>query len=71
MTDEYNDFPTTANHVVMELARRNVVVAAERLSEKLTSMYEELSASSKRVLPFSDFADIVQSACESIGGQLE
>ena len=60
MTDEYNDFPTTSNRVVMELARRNVVVAAEKLSEKLTSIYEELSTSSKRVLPFAEFAEIVQ-----------
>lgn len=60
MTDEYRDYPSTSNRVVMELARRNVVVAAEQLSDRLASMYSELSTSSKRVLPFAEFAEIVQ-----------
>ena len=53
MTDEYNDFPTEANRLIMEMARGNVVLAADKFSERIANMWQSLSTSSKRVLPFA------------------
>lgn len=60
MTDEYNDFPTEANRLIMEMARGNVVLAADKFSERIADMWQSLSTSSKRVLPFAELSDIIQ-----------
>ena len=60
MTDEYNDFPTEANRLIMEMARGNVVLAADKFSERIANMWQSLSTSSKRVLPFAELSDIIQ-----------
>lgn len=56
MTAEYEEFPTLANHVCMELARENVLHLLKDTAEKLSSFYSvRLTPVEKRLFPFSVF----------------
>lgn len=59
-TDEYNDFPSDTNRVIMEMARNNVLLAANKISQYLSSKYDELSHRAKDIFTFREFSEIIQ-----------
>lgn len=70
-TDEYNDYPTPENQVIMEMSRSNVALFAQKLADKLSELYDKLSISSKRVLSPKEFSAMVQERLTNLLGQEE
>ena len=66
MTDEYNEYPSEKNRVVMELARQNVLHAAFGLAEMLTDKYNQLPHRAQEVFTFREFSHIVQDRITTI-----
>lgn len=62
-TDEYNDYPTDSNRVVMEMARQNVLHCAFGVAELLSNDYEKLTRRTKDSFTFGQFCDIL---CERL-----
>lgn len=59
-TDEYNDFPSDTNRVIMEMARNNVLLAANKIAVCLSEKYDGLSKRAKDIFTFREFSEIVQ-----------
>lgn len=62
-TDEYNDYPSDSNRVVMEMARQNVLHCVFGVAEILSDEYDKLSRRTKDYFTFGQFCDIL---CEQL-----
>lgn len=62
-TDEYNDYPSDNNRVVMEMARQNVLHCSFGVAEILNDEYDKLPRRTKDSFPFDQFCEIL---CERL-----
>ena len=62
-TDEYNDYPSDTNRVVMEMARQNVLHCSFGVAEILSDEYDKLSRRTKDYFTFEQFCELL---CERL-----
>ena len=62
-TDEYNDYPSDNNRVVMEMARQNVLHCVFGVAEILSDEYDRLSRRTKDTVAFGQFCELL---CERL-----
>ena len=58
-TDEYNEYPSDTNKVIMELARQNVLHASQEMATVLEREYEGLTKRAKEVFTHREFCELV------------
>ena len=58
-TDEYNEYPSDTNKVVMELARQNVLHASYGMATVLEREYEGLTKRAKELFTHREFCELL------------